>query len=192
MGCGSGEAIVALSAAGWECRGVETSPVAAVAARACGVDVVEAELSAAGFEEGSFDVVRFSHSLEHVADPARELREARRVLRPGGSLVVAVPNFGSLLARVLRSRWFYLDVPRHLWHFERRQLAELVERTGFRVTSIRCVSTGTPFLGSIDLLVGRDGMLARRRLVWLATLPFATLLDWLRLGDVLELRAEAR
>jgi SAM-dependent methyltransferase len=189
VGCGSGDAIAGLSEIGWQCTGVEVSEEAVAAARTAGLDVRLGDLHGADFDDASFDVVRFWHALEHVRSPRAELAETRRILRPGGLVLIGVPNFASLLSRLVREQWFYLDVPRHLWHFERRTLARLLTETGFRVEDVRLVSTSSPILGTVDFLRGRDGVLASKRALWLGTLPLAALLDVLGLGDALEARA---
>lgn len=186
VGCGSGAFLLALREAGWDCHGIEIDEAAVTGARAAGLENVRAgELTDARFPAASFDAVRFWHSLEHVGSPREQLEEARRVLRPGGSLTVGVPNFASALARTTRERWFYLDLPRHLWHFEPRTLRALVQGCGFEVTRMSFCSESTPLLGTLDFLVGRGERLVSSRPAWLAALPVAALLDVVRLGDAL-------
>jgi SAM-dependent methyltransferase len=195
VGCGSGETLLSLKAAAWRGTGIEVSARAVESARAAGLDVKQGDLLEVDLSAHEFDVVRFWHSLEHTTSPLEQLRRARALLRPGGWLVVGVPNFGSLLSRLARDRWFYLDVPRHLWHFERRQLAALAVKAGFQDVRVRLNSTSTPLLGTLALRRssrGKDGsrrLLPDNRALWLATLPLATVLDALHLGDALELTA---
>jgi len=80
-----------------------------------------------------FDQVVVWHVLEHLADPRGTLAEIRRVLKPGGKLVVAVPNYSSLQSRCFGAGWFHLDAPRHLFHFPVKGLRHLLESTGFQV-----------------------------------------------------------
>jgi SAM-dependent methyltransferase len=184
VGCGSGEFLLALREVGWNCHGVEVSEHAVAAARSAGLTSVQlGEFPNLDYPSASFDVVRFWHSLEHVRSPRLYLSEARRVLRPGGRLQIGVPNFASLLSRTFRDRWFYLDVPRHLWHFDTESLTRLVSDVGFQVRSVEYVTPSTPILGTFLRLLGRDGSLVDQRLLWLSTLPLAVLLDSLALGD---------
>ncbi len=190
VGCGSGAFLLGLREAGWETHGVEIDTQAVAAARAAGLhDVRSGELTTAGFPAGHFDAVRFWHSLEHVGSPRAQLAEALRVLRPGGTLTVGVPNFASSLSRRTRGHWFYLDVPRHLWHFEPVTLRRVVEAGGFEVTRLSMCSTGDALLGTLDYLRGRGERLLGDRRAWYAALPVAAAMDLLGRGDALWLEA---
>lgn len=190
VGCGSGKMLLALESAGWRCHGVEISPAAVQAAREAGLaDVRSGSLTEVGYPTNSFDVVRFWHSLEHLRSPRAYLTEANRLLRTGGSLVVGVPNFSSFLSRVARDKWYYLDVPRHLWHFEPATLSRLAVSCGFEGIRMRLASTSTPILGTIENRLGFEGTLRENRFLWKAMLPLAIATDWARLGDGLELLA---
>jgi SAM-dependent methyltransferase len=81
----------------------------------------------------SLDAVSLWHVLEHVDDPAAALAAIARWLRPGGVLLVGVPNLGSWQARLGGARWYHLDVPRHRTHFTTRGLATLLAAHGFTV-----------------------------------------------------------
>jgi SAM-dependent methyltransferase len=70
-----------------------------------------------------------------MADPFDAIRECRRILKPGGRLIVAVPNLSSAQARWSGPDWFHLDPPRHLYHFPLAALGRLVENAGFTVRS---------------------------------------------------------
>ena len=190
VGCGSGAFLLALREAGWRPHGLDIGENAVAAAREAGLeDVRPGDLLDANYPAERFDAVRFWHSLEHMRSPRAQLVEARRILRPGGTLTIGVPNFASLLSRRAGDRWYYLDVPRHLWHFEPTTLAKLVERCGFTVKRVRTVSGGTALLGTIAYARGSKETLVGNRGAWYATLPMAALLDRAGVGDALELTA---
>lgn len=191
VGCGTGAFLLGLRSAGWDVHGIELDPQAAAVARDAGLDVKTGDLTTTDVGD-EYDVVRFWHSLEHTPDPRAELEAALQVLKPFGLLVVGVPNYGSLLSRTSRGRWFNLDVPRHLWHFERRTLARVVQDAGFWVAGIRHLSTSQPLLGTIDYALGRRDRLTRNRHAWYAALPIAALLDAFECGDALDLIAVKR
>ncbi len=135
VGCGRGVVLGALANRGFEVHGVEISKEATVGADPRAEIRIAPKLSEAGYEAGYFDEVLIWHVLEHLHDPRGTLEEARRILRPGGRLVVAVPNFSSLQARWTGASWFHLDAPRHLYQFPLSALVRLVEDVGFAVES---------------------------------------------------------
>jgi 2-polyprenyl-3-methyl-5-hydroxy-6-metoxy-1,4-benzoquinol methylase len=133
VGCGRGVVLRALADRGFDVHGVEIS---AEAAR--GVDPrveirIAPSLAEAGYPGAFFDEVLVWHVLEHLPDPRGTLAEVHRILRPGGRLIVAVPNFSSLQARWTGPAWFHLDLPRHLHHFPLSALRDLLRSTGFVV-----------------------------------------------------------
>jgi hypothetical protein len=103
--------------------------------------------------------------------------------------VIGVPNAGSLLARTAGDAWYYLDVPRHLWHFDRRSLARIVERSGFGVERCRLTSTPTALVGTLGYATGRGERLIESRGAWYGLLPVVALLDRAGLGDAIVLTA---
>lgn len=137
VGCGLGLVLAVYRERGWTPFGVEPSPVAARYAReVLGLSVHQGELLDARFPSGSMDVVLFRHSLEHVPFPLVELREAHRILRASGTLVVMIPNAASVEARLFGRWWFAWELPRHLYHFTPRTAAAMLAKAGFRVQRI--------------------------------------------------------
>jgi SAM-dependent methyltransferase len=135
VGCGRGVMIRALLDLGYEAHGVEISEAAAVDDRA---EVrIAADLSDANHEASSFDAVILWHVLEHLRNPDQTIDEIRRILRPGGRLILAVPNFSSWQSRWSKSNWFHLDLPRHLYHFSPSNLSSLIQRFGFERRSTK-------------------------------------------------------
>jgi 2-polyprenyl-3-methyl-5-hydroxy-6-metoxy-1,4-benzoquinol methylase len=135
LGCGRGVTLAALAEQGFEAHGVERSAEAARGADRRAQVRIAPTLVEAGYPAGHFDAVVVWHVLEHLRAPDAALAEIRRVLRPGGRLVVAVPNFASWQARWAAAAWFHLDPPRHLHHFPLAALRGLLARSGFAVAS---------------------------------------------------------
>ncbi|MEK6326348.1 MAG: class I SAM-dependent methyltransferase [Actinomycetota bacterium] len=104
--------------------------------------------------EGEWAAVVFWHSLEHLPDPGGAIREAARLLRPGGTVVIAVPNTGSLQARAFGDRWLHLDPPLHLVHLSERALRSQLAACGFEVVRVSHVRGGQIVIGWLDGLVG--------------------------------------
>lgn len=138
VGCGDGRFLAQVAAHGWRVEGLETDPVAAdLARKRTGGTLHESPLEQAVLPEGAFGLVSILHVLEHVPEPRETLAAAWKALAPGGTLLVAVPNVACLEARLFRSCWYPLDLPRHYWGFAPRTLSRLVETTGFAVQDIK-------------------------------------------------------
>jgi 2-polyprenyl-3-methyl-5-hydroxy-6-metoxy-1,4-benzoquinol methylase len=138
FGCGAGHFLAAMDRDGWEVIGLDASSTAAAAIRdEIGLAARAGSLPHEKLEPSSFECITMWHSLEHVHDPLRIVREARRLLTPGGRLIVAVPNFAGWSRRRFGPNWFGLDLPRHLTHFEAATLTRLLEMAGLRTRELR-------------------------------------------------------
>ena len=159
IGCGRGLLLNKLKERGWDPHGTELSEEAAAYARDhLHLPVVTTTLEDAHFEGNSYDLVILWHVLEHVPDPRGTLNEVGRILRPGGTLLVAVPNFGSLEARTCRPGWFHLDVPRHLTHFTFRSLRDALSEAGLQVSSASFLSIEYDFFSFVQSAQNKLGL----------------------------------
>ena len=158
VGCGRGLLLNKLRQRGWEPLGTELSDEAAAYAREqLGLKIMTGPLQQIGLPDGEFDLVILWHVLEHVHSPRDVLREVARVLKPGGTLLVAVPNFGSWEARWSRDKWFHLDVPRHLTHFTARSLGRALDEAGIPITSVNFFSTEYDFFSFVQTVQNKLG-----------------------------------
>ena len=108
VGCGDGRYLAAMARLGWKGVGIETDAVAATLARnRAHTTVWETPLETAPIPPESFDLVSFLHVMEHVSDPRAVLESAHRALRPGGSVLIAVPNAASLEAHLFGASWYH-------------------------------------------------------------------------------------
>jgi SAM-dependent methyltransferase len=135
VGCGRGVVLGALANLGLEVHGVEMSEAAVRGADPRAQIRIAQDLAASGYPSSHFDQVLIWHVLEHLEQPRETLEEVRRILRPGGRLVVAVPNLASRQAEWSGAAWFHLDLPRHLYHFPLAALRRLLDETGFEPVS---------------------------------------------------------
>jgi 2-polyprenyl-3-methyl-5-hydroxy-6-metoxy-1,4-benzoquinol methylase len=134
VGCGGGLFLGMLRREGVEVAGLDLSPrAAAVAWSAQGVPALAGELANCPLRPATFAVVTMFHVLEHLLDPLAQLRTAHGLLRPGGRLVVQVPNAACWQFLLLGENWSGLDVPRHLVNFRPRDLENLLDAAGFEV-----------------------------------------------------------
>lgn len=155
-GAGRGRFVAAARAAGYDALGLEPSPQAvAEARRELGMTLEPCAIEDAALPDASLDAVVLWHALEHVGDPAGAVARAAGWLRPGGALLVGVPNLASLQASLGGPRWFHLDLPRHRTHFTPRGLRALLERNGFEVVAERHVLAEHNPFGMWQTLVNR-------------------------------------
>jgi SAM-dependent methyltransferase len=102
------------------------------------------------------------HALEHLREPGRALTALTDRLLPGGVLIVAVPNWSSLQARVFGEDWLALDLPRHLTHLPRAALVDRLRALGLvieRVSDWRGGQVAFGWLhGTVGALPGRPNL----------------------------------
>jgi SAM-dependent methyltransferase len=176
IGCGSGFFLRALDGNKWDRFGVEIGKAASEqAARALGHDHIKAgTLIEAGFADSFFDVVTLWSALEHTNEPRVNLIEARRVLKPGGTLIVQVPNAASYQARWFKSFWFALDAPRHRYHFSANGLDRLLSESRFapyRRTFLSRAHNSHALRQSLKASLQRPGSPGFRRALFYLTIP---------------------
>ncbi len=164
VGCGRGVLLGALADKGFDVYGFEVSALAAEGADPRAQISIAADLADAGYPDAYFDQVIVWHVLEHLPDPRGTLLEIRRILRPGGRLVVSVPNFSSYQARWAGAAWFHLDLPRHLYHFPLPALRRLLESCGFACRSEHHFSFRQNPFGWLQSLLNKNRSLPRNGL----------------------------
>ena len=141
IGCGDGMFLQLAQEKGWNVFGTELSAYGAeLAAGRLNQEIHNGELETARFPDALFDVVTIWHVLEHVRDPGRYLAEIRRILKPAGILLLAVPNVNDLVMkaayRVIKGRKLKLfsqnDREIHLYHFSEKTIKKYLEKAGFK------------------------------------------------------------
>jgi SAM-dependent methyltransferase len=138
VGCGSATLLGLMKQRGYRAMGVDfSSEAATVAKEENGVQVVVGSLHDAAFPKGSFDIVTLFHVMEHVTNPRGVLLEVGRILRPGGSVVLQVPNIDSWQFRIFKAKWYGLDIPRHVIDYSGDAILRLLSEAGFAVSRIR-------------------------------------------------------
>ena len=137
LGCSSGSFLQSLRSDSWELFGIEMSADSARCAEASsGAKVFVGEILDASFPPESFDVITCFDVLEHLSEPRRVMARVGEWLKPGGLFYVLVPNVDSAEARVFRSYWHGLELPRHLFHYSPASLKFLAQSAGLHEVSL--------------------------------------------------------
>jgi SAM-dependent methyltransferase len=159
VGCGRGHFLDCLRSWGWTCTGTELSEAAAYHAREIlGLDVRVGAHEPGAFPDAAYDAVYLWHVLEHIPVVRTALTDVRRVLRPDGMLIIAVPNISSWQAQLCRHGWFHLDLPRHYTHFGADWLVGTLRELGFTIVEVNHFSMEQNVYGWIQSLLNCSGL----------------------------------
>ena len=151
VGAGNGSAVARLRAAGLDAWGVEPSEAAVAVAHGNGTTtVVAGTMETTPLAHEKWDLIRFTHVLEHVPNPVATLSSAAKALTPSGRIVILVPNFAGAGRRLFGNAWDGLEVPRHLHHFTAGSLTQVLAAAGLRVRSMHTAALFGVIPASVD------------------------------------------
>ena len=137
IGSGTGHFLAGMKNEGWETMGIEINEKTRKYANSkFDLDTQRPE-NISELSDSLFDCITLWHVLEHFYEPFRQMEETWRLLKPGGKLIIALPNCMSYDARHYGADWAALDVPRHLWHFGPSTFRLFAQKTGFSIEKIR-------------------------------------------------------
>jgi SAM-dependent methyltransferase len=185
IGCGLNDYLWTLrELRGVQGIGVDFKPeVAAYVRSTLKMPIHAGTLHEAGFPDGAFDLVAMNEYLEHEPNPRELLREARRISAKGGHLVIEIPWIDGLPARLFGSRWSQVDAPRHLVHFTRATLSEMLRRCGYQLIHTQTFQIPLMIGASVLHAVGHRSLgrltFVDRTLATLAALPLLPLFPFL-------------
>ena len=134
IGAGTGDFLLEAKNQNWDILGIEPNDKAKGIAVGKGIkfgDPIEK------LESNSFDVITMWHVLEHVPDVEHQVAELKRLLKPSGTIIIAVPNFKSYDAKYYKEFWAAYDVPRHLWHFSKTAIEKLFDKQNMNLEDIK-------------------------------------------------------
>jgi 2-polyprenyl-3-methyl-5-hydroxy-6-metoxy-1,4-benzoquinol methylase len=133
IGAGTGDFLAVAKQNGWKITGIEPNKKAKSIAVHKGISFVE---NSKLLPTESFDTITMWHVLEHVPDLDFQIKELKRLLKPTGTILIAVPNFNSYDAKHYGSYWAAYDVPRHLWHFSKTAIKLLFEKQDLHLQKV--------------------------------------------------------
>lgn len=137
VGCGTGDFLQVAQKAGWIISGTEPNKEARAIANNKTKDAVFDTDHLVKLQSESFDVITLWHVLEHLPNLDQQLLLFKKLLKPDGVLIIAVPNYKSFDARLYREFWAAFDVPRHFWHFSQSSIKLLAHRVNMTLVETR-------------------------------------------------------
>ncbi|MGC9941903.1 MAG: class I SAM-dependent methyltransferase, partial [Verrucomicrobiota bacterium] len=144
VGCGNGQLLAELHEAGF--KGIAgLDPYSAEQRTRQGFSIHRCQLNEWKEEQ---DLVMMHHSFEHMSEPTSVLKDLRRILKPGGSILIRTPVANCLAWRSYGPHWVQLDAPRHLFIPSIDGMKRLAENAGLSVIDIQFDSTEFQFWGS--------------------------------------------
>jgi len=139
IGCGTGDFLKACKDKGWNIKGVEPNEKA----RDLALEKLNSEIYLAKNIEdllksniNGFDVITMWHVLEHIPNLEEYISILKELLKPEGTLIIALPNYKSFDAKYYKNFWAAYDVPRHLWHFSRKSMKLIFSDKKFEIVKI--------------------------------------------------------
>ena len=144
--------------------GVEPDPNARKAIRRGGLFPAYESLETLQNDRGEspFDFIFLWQVIEHLREPWRQLAELRKLLRPGGRIVISTPNASGLKARLLRRRWGNYMNPKHFYYFAPASLRLTLKTAGFQEIVQLHFAIQYPYHGTVGSTIHR--VLLRSRL----------------------------
>jgi 2-polyprenyl-3-methyl-5-hydroxy-6-metoxy-1,4-benzoquinol methylase len=139
IGCSRGQFVDFATRAGFAAEGVEPALDIAAAARASGLNVRSGLLQEQHYVDAAFDAASLFEVVEHLREPLPLLRECRRILKPGGMLIISTGNAASWTVGAMGARWDYFHIEKdggHISFFNPQSIAALAHNAGFRVEHI--------------------------------------------------------
>lgn len=130
IGCGTGDFLVTCKKDGWKTLGIEPNKKAQEISKTKDL-VIKKSIEELSNEK--YDVITLWHVLEHVPNLIEYVHTLEKLLKEGGRLIIAVPNFKSYDATYYKQYWAAYDVPRHLWHFSQTSISKLFTSVNMQV-----------------------------------------------------------
>lgn len=133
VGCAAGFSLLAASRLGWQAEGIEFSDFCHTYAISRGFKVHHGMLSDYPCREKHFDAITMWDYLEHSADPLADLQLCAAMLKPGGVLLLSIPNIDSWSFPIFKDKWIGFKNIEHFYYFSRSTLAKLATMSGMRM-----------------------------------------------------------
>lgn len=136
IGCGTGDFLEIALKNKWQVLGIEPSEKAREIANKKSNNKVFDIPRLKEFSENSFDVITLWHVLEHLPKLEEHVLILKKLLKPDGKIIIAVPNYKSYDAKHYKEFWAAYDAPRHLWHFSQSSMQKLFQKFDMSIVGV--------------------------------------------------------
>lgn len=200
IGFGDGLFLEYMKKKKWDVYGIEIGDDCIERMKNIGIEnVYNGDIFSSSFDDEKFDLVRMNHTLEHMHDPLKVLMEVKRILKKGGKLIIAVPNFNGGCHKLFKQYAYSLHLPFHLYFFSLSTLESLINKIGgLKIIRVHKNHSLILYLASIIQFLKRNenadspsynfstANLIMHRLIGLIATPFMNILNLFIEGDNLE------
>ena len=172
IGAGTGYFLRAAKNSGWDVTGVEPNASARTLANSKEPNTVFGSETLQHLTPQSFDVITLWHVLEHLPDLDNDLKLFKKLLKPNGRIIIAVPNFKSFDALYFKDYWAAYDVPRHLWHFSQQSITYVFSEIQMKLESTHPLLMDAYYVSLLSnkLKTGSHRLLSSLRIGFLSNL----------------------
>ena len=165
IGCGLGLFVKDASERGWEAQGIDLDKdLIEYGKKKFHLDLICARLEEANFPDGFFDVITMFNLLDHIGEPLTFLKEAERVLKPGGVVYLNLHDAGGWKAKKFKENWSAYCPPGHLYYYNLKTLEAMLHKIGlkfFRVPGVN-FKEGIKMLAVKENDQRKQGLLRKR------------------------------
>ena len=172
VGAGTGYFLRAAKNSGWDVTGIEPNASARTLANSEEPNTVFDSQTLQNLDHHSFDVITLWHVLEHLPDLDNDLKLFKKLLKPNGRIIIAVPNFKSFDAHYFNDYWAAYDVPRHLWHFSQQSISNVFSEIQMKLESTHPLLMDAYYVSLLSnkLKTGSHRLLSSLRIGFLSNL----------------------
>lgn len=177
VGCGLGYFLKFIKSerSTWKIYGVEPNRLLRIRAmQNTGIQVKEGKLESIPFRSSLFNIVTWFDVLEHSPSLKKNILELKRILRPGGILLVQAPNYKSFMAYITGKRWDWWCIPDHVLHFSYDFLTDCFRQNGFKILKSYTYEDQEDFLSNIKALFAKNYV---TKVCYIFLIPFFIIIE---------------
>lgn len=177
VGCGTGDFLRYIKSVpnSFSVYGIEPSEILRRAAsKNTNTKIKNGRLNHIPYKNNYFDVITCYDVLEHDQELKKNVLELRRVLKPGGILLIQAPNYNSFMAQITGNKWDWWCIPDHVLHFSPLFLANYLRSNGFVVLNSHTYEDQEDFLSNIRGVYARNYL---TKLLYIVFIPFLLIFE---------------